>query len=35
MVDDSIVKKKKEKGIKHDYFLHWITYIYRDNNKKC
>lgn len=35
MVDDSIVKKKekKEKGIKHDCFLHLITYIYKDNKK--
>lgn len=33
MVDDSSEKeKKKGKGIKHDYFLHLITYIkfYKD-----
>ena len=26
-------EKKKEKGIKHDYFLYLITYIYKDNKK--
>ena len=32
-IDGGSQYSEKEKGIKHDYFLHSITYIYKDNKK--